>query len=171
MIDYFAANLWQFWSLVVIVCLILELTSGDFFILCFSIGALVTAVFSAFGIGFYGQLIVFVLASLLSLLFVRPRLAKAIHGKRRERLSNADALMGRIGRVSEAIERGGYGRVAIDGDDWKAVSADGEYIPLGQNVRVVGRESIIITVAPTHALPKGRWLDAGNGSRECQPHS
>lgn len=54
--------------------------------------------------------------------------------------------MGRIGRVSEAIEQGGYGRVAIDGDDWKAVSADGSYIPLGQNVRVVGRESIIITV-------------------------
>ena len=88
----------------------------------------------------------FVLASLLSLLFVRPRLVKALHGKRRERPSNADALMGRIGRVSEAIEQGGYGRVAIDGDDWKAVSADGAYIPLGQNVRVVGRESIIITV-------------------------
>ena len=52
MIDYFAANLWQFWSLVVIVCLILELTSGDFFILCFSIGALVTAVVAAFGVGF-----------------------------------------------------------------------------------------------------------------------
>ena len=109
------------------------------------------------------------LASLLSLLFVRPRLAKAIHGKRRERLSNADALMGRIGRVSEAIERGGYGRVAIDGDDWKAVSADGEYIPLGQNVRVVGRESIIITVTPTSVLPMGGSQDTVNGSKECQP--
>ena len=134
MIEYFAANLWQFWALAAIVCVILELTSGDFFILCFAIGALVTAVVSALGVGFYGQLAVFVVASLLSLFFVRPRLAKALHGKRRERLSNADALMGRIGRV------------AIDGDDWKAVSADGEYIPLGQNVRVVGRESIILTV-------------------------
>ena len=83
---------------------------------------------------------------MLSIFFVRPKLAKLLHGKRRERLSNADALMGRIGRVSEAIEQGGYGRVAIDGDDWKAVSADGSYMPLGQNVRVVGRESIIITV-------------------------
>ena len=171
MIDYFAANLWQFWSLVVIICLILELTSGDFFILCFAIGALVTAAFSAFGIGFYGQLAVFVVASLLSLLFVRPRLAKALHGKRRERLSNADALMGRVGRVSEAIEQGGYGRVAIDGDDWKAVSADGSYIPLGQNVRVVGRESIIITVTPTPSLPKGGSQDTGSGSLECQPRS
>ena len=145
MIDYFAANLWQLWALVVIVSLLLELTSGDFFIICFAIGALVTAV-AALGLGFYGQLAVFAVVSVLSIFFIRPRLVKALHGKRRERLSNADALMGRIGRVSEAIEQGGYGRVAIDGDDWKAVSADGGYIPLGQNVRVVGRESIIITV-------------------------
>ena len=146
MVDYFAANLWQLWAFVMVVCLILELTSGDFFIMCFAIGALLTAVAAALGLGFYGQLVVFAVVSVLSIFFIRPRLVKALHGKRRERLSNADALQGRIGRVSEAIEQGGYGRVAIDGDDWKAVSADGSYIPLGQNVRVVGRESIIITV-------------------------
>ena len=105
-----------------------------------------TAIAAALGLGFYGQLAVFVVASVLSIFFVRPKLCKLLHGKRRERPSNADALMGRIGRVSEAIEQDGYGRVAIDGDDWKAVSADGSYMPLGQNVRVVGRESIIITV-------------------------
>mgnify|MGYP000709446179 CR=1 FL=1 len=141
-----AANLWQLWVLITVLCLILELTSGDLFILCFSIGALVTAVISAIGLGFYGQLAVFVVASVLSIFFVRPSLVKRLHGRKKERLSNADALMGRIGRVSEAIEKDGYGRVAIDGDDWKAVSADGSYVPLGQNVRVVGRESIIITV-------------------------
>ena len=107
---------------------------------------IITAVISATGVGFYGQLAVFVIASVLSIFFIRPPLLKRIHGKRRERPSNADALMGRIGRVSEAIEQNGYGRVAIDGDDWKAVSSDGSYIPLGQNVRVVGRESIIIEV-------------------------
>lgn len=146
MIDYFAANLWQLWVLITVLCLIIELTSGDLFVLCFSLGALVTAVISALGLGFYGQLAVFVAASVLSIIFVRPSLVKRLHGRRKERLSNADALIGRTGRVSEAIEKGGYGRVAIDGDDWKAVSVDGSYVPLGQNVRVVGRESIIITV-------------------------
>lgn len=148
MIDYFAANLWQLWALVVIVCLILEITSGDFFILCFSIGALVSAVIAAVGGSFAVQLEIFAVVSVLSLFFIRPRLVKRLHGKRRERLSNADALIGRVGKVSEAIDSNGYGRVAIDGDDWKAVSADGSYVPLGQNVRVVGRESIIITVEP-----------------------
>lgn len=146
MIDYFAANLWQLWALVVIICLILEITSGDFFILCFSIGALFSAVVAALGSGFTVQLEIFAVVSVLSLFFVRPRLVKRLHGNRKERVSNADAIIGRVGKVSEAIESGGYGRVAIDGDDWKAVSADGSYVPLGQNVRIIGRESVIITV-------------------------
>lgn len=146
MIDYFAANLWQMWALLSIICLILELTNGDFYVMCFAIGAVITAVISAVGLGFYGQLFVFAVASVLCIFFVRPFALKYLHGKREDRPSNADALMGRIGRVSEPIEAGGFGRVAIDGDDWKAVSADGSAIEQGQTVCVVGRESIILTV-------------------------
>jgi len=146
MIDYFAANLWQLWALVAIICLILELTNGDFFIMCFSIGAVCAAVSSALGLGFYGGLMVFALCSVLSIFFVRPFALKYLHRNDSGRLSNADALIGRVGRVSEAIPSGGHGRVAIDGDDWKAVSSDGSEIASGERVRVVSRESIIITV-------------------------
>lgn len=146
MIAYFASNLWQLWSLVAIACLIIELTNGDFFIMCFAIGAIVTAVVSVCGVGFYGQLAVFAVCSILCIFFVRPFALKYIHGNKSERLSNADALIERVGTVSQTIEEGGYGRVAIDGDDWKAVSADGTSIEQGAKVRVVGRESIILTV-------------------------
>ena len=61
-------------------------------------------------------------------------------------MSNADAIIGRTGRVSAAIEAGGYGRVAIDGDDWKAQSADGSQVEKDAWVKVIGRDSIIITV-------------------------
>ncbi len=146
MIDYFAANLWQMWALVAIVCLILELTNGDFFIMCFSIGAVCAVVSSALGLGFYGGLLVFAVCSVLCIFFVRPFALRYLHRNDDARVSNADALIGRIGRVSEPVEAGGYGRVAIDGDDWKAVSADGQAIPLNAKVKVIGRESIIITV-------------------------
>ena len=36
LIEYFTNNMWQLWLTISIVCLILEVTSGDFFILCFS---------------------------------------------------------------------------------------------------------------------------------------
>ena len=37
MIDYIMQNLWQMWAVVAVICLILELTAGDFFIICFAI--------------------------------------------------------------------------------------------------------------------------------------
>lgn len=148
MIDYFALHLWQLWALVSFICLILELTNGDFFIMCFAIGGVCAAIASALGVGFYGGLLVFAICSVLSLWLVRPTALKYLHKNADERVSNADALMGRIGRVSETIEAEGYGRVAIDGDDWKAVSANGGRIEKGANVKVVGRDSIIITVEP-----------------------
>ena len=61
-------------------------------------------------------------------------------------MSNADALMGRQGRVVEAVKADAFGRVQIDGDIWKAVTNESQDIPEGANVRVIGRESTIITV-------------------------
>ena len=148
MIDYFASHLWQLWALVSFICLILELTNGDFFIMCFAIGALCSAIASVFGVGFYGGLAIFAVCSVLSLLFIRPSALKYLHRNADERPSNADALIGQAGTVSQDIKAGGFGRVAIDGDDWKAVSADNTAIAKGTRVKVVGRESIIITVEP-----------------------
>ena len=59
MIEYLAANMWQVWAVVSIVCLILELSSGDFFIICFSIGAVFGAVAAAVGMSIYWQLALF----------------------------------------------------------------------------------------------------------------
>ena len=146
MIDYFSENLWQMWALVSVVCLILELTNGDFFILCFAIGAAISAILSACGLSFYAGLTAFAVASVLSIYFVRPTMLKHLHKNEDCRVSNADAIIGRIGRVSQRIEKGGYGRVAIDGDDWKAQSVGGIAIEKGESVKVVSRDSIIITV-------------------------
>ncbi len=146
MIEYFSQNLWQVWAIIAVVSLILELFSGDFFIMCFAIGAAVSLLCALCGLSLTAQIIIFSVASVLSVLFVRPVALKYFHRNDPQRASNADALLGREGRVSQTIVAGGDGRVAIDGDDWKAVSADGSAIAQGTPVRVVGRESIIITV-------------------------
>lgn len=149
MIEYFQSNYWQLWTLIGIICLILELTSGDFFIMCFSIGAFVTAVASAFDPSFTVQIIVFAVASVLCLLFVRPLALKYFHRKDSNRPSNVDAMVGRRGVVTDSIPAGGYGRVKIDGDSWKACGAHDMSIDKSTRVEVVAIDSLIITVVPS----------------------
>ena len=144
MIDYFLSHMWQVWAIIAVLCLILELSSGDFFIICFSIGAVFAVIGAAVGLNAYWQLAVFALFSLLSVLFVRPLALRYLHKNDPNKPSNADALLGRTGRVTEAIKSGSSGYIQIDGDLWKAVSQTD--IPVGSTVRVIGRESTIVTV-------------------------
>ena len=145
MIEYFADHMWQLWTVVAVVCLILELMNGDFFIMCFAIGACGSAIVSPFA-NIYIQLVVFVVVTALSIFQIRPFALRYLHKADEERVSNGDALIGQIGQVSETIKANGYGRVAIGGDDWKAVASEDSDILVGTRVRVVSRESIIITV-------------------------
>lgn len=146
MIDYLASNLWQTWAVVAVVCLILELTAGDFFIICFSIGAAFAAIGAGIGLSIYVQLALFALFTLICLFWVRPFAKRYLHKGEDRRISNADALLGREGRVVETIKAGGYGRVQIDGDIWKAKTSGTADIAEGTTVTVTDRESTIITV-------------------------
>ncbi|WP_028908838.1 NfeD family protein [Prevotella sp. AGR2160] len=146
MIDYISANLWLLWCVVTFVCLILELTSGDFFVTCFAIGGLVAIVSAVIGLPFWLQVLIWAAFSVLSIKLIRPRLLKALHKGGDHRVSNADALIGRVGTVIEEIRPGGSGYVQVDGDQWKAVSDDPEPIHKGEKVKIVSRESIIVKV-------------------------
>ena len=64
-------------------CLILEMSSGDFFITCFGIGALCALVASVLCAPFWLQVIVFALFSVLSIYFLRPRLVTLLHRSER----------------------------------------------------------------------------------------
>ena len=146
MIEYLLANMWQIWAVIAIVCLILELSSGDFFIICFSIGAVFAIIGAVCDLSVYWQIFIFAIFSLLSVLFVRPVALRWLHKNEPNKPSNADALIGRTGKVTETIPAGDNGYVQIDGDLWKAVSNSDTEIAVGTTVRVIGRESTIITV-------------------------
>ena len=145
MIDYIVGNLWIVWAILMFGCLILELSSGDFFVTCFAIGALV-ALGASFVMPFWAQVLVWAVCSVLSIRLIRPKLLHHLHSTGEERLSNADALVGRIGIVIEPIHEGSTGYVKVDGDEWKAVSNASETIEKGSKVEIVGRDSIIVTV-------------------------
>ena len=71
MIEFFTTNLWLIWVIISIVCLILKLSSGDCFILCFAIGAAASAIVAGCGASLTWQVIVFAVVSALSLLLLQ----------------------------------------------------------------------------------------------------
>ncbi len=147
MIEYFQANLWLLWILVSVIFLILELTSGDFFFMSFAFGAIAATITSLFGTGFVAQLVVWMIFSVAFLVWVRPVALKYFHRADKNIKTNIDALVGREGTVVEAIEPGKCGYVAVDGDSWRAVSREtGSTIEVGENVKIVARKSLIVTV-------------------------
>ena len=146
MVEYLLENMWQVWAVVAVVCLILELSSGDFFIICFSIGAVFAIIGAALGLNIYWQIALFAVFAAIAIFTVRPVALRYLHKNDPHRVSNADALIGRTGRVTEPIVAGGHGYVQIDGDLWKAVSQADSEIAIGTTVRVVKRESTIVTV-------------------------
>lgn len=129
---------WIIWIAAGCVLGVGEMHTGGFFLAPFAFGAFVAAVVSLAGAGTALAVPVFLLASLLALLTLRPvarrhrRLPPAIR-------TGAAALVGRDATVLERIaNREGVGCVRIDGEVWTARSYDDdEVIDAGEQVQVV----------------------------------
>ena len=139
--------MWLLWLTVSLLGLVIELSNGDLYVICFSIGALVSMLLAMTDSPLWLQVLVWAIASVLCIIFIRPSMLRRLHD-RKERQSNADALVGQEGRVIKAIPADGYGYVKIAGDEWRSLSADGTPIPEGTAVVVIKRESIVLTVSP-----------------------
>jgi len=140
-------EIYQLWLTAAIILVIVEICTASFGSICFAIGAGFSALVAGLGGGVVWQILVFFAVSLLTFIFLRPVVIRWLEGKSKEVKTNADALIGRKGIVSERIDASQHlGRVAIDGDDWKAVSIDGSFIEKGTSVEIVNRDSLILTV-------------------------
>src|SRR5438093_664423 len=82
-----------------------------------------------------------------SLVAVRPFLLKHIHSESHGVRTNVDALIGRIGTVSERIDPAtGKGRVLVEGEDWRGASLMDTPIDVGDRVMVVRVEGTTLFV-------------------------
>ena len=140
-------QLYQIWLIIAILLVIFEICSATFGAICFAIGAGLAALGAGLGLNTTWQIVVFAVVSLLTFIFLRPVVIRFLDKKSKDVKTNADALIGRKAVVSERIDGAQHtGRVAVDGDDWKAVSTDGSVIEKGAEVEIINRDSIILTV-------------------------
>ncbi len=140
---------YHYWLIASAFLILLELVTAGFGVICFAIGTLVATLLAYLGLGLEYQITAFIVGSILALIFVRPFALKWLNKNKKEQVkTNADAIIGRKAVVTEDIDRAaGTGRVRIDGDDWKAVSATDAVIKKGTEVKVIDRESLIIKVS------------------------
>ena len=138
-------EIWQIWLAIALALVIIEIITVGFAALCLAIGAVGAAVASCFTDSLVWQITVFAVFTLISFIYVF--MLKFLSRKKDSPKSGVEALIGRTAIVEEDIvAETNSGRVAIDGDRWKAVSEDGNNIMKGEKVVVLKVDSIILTV-------------------------
>ena len=137
---------WHWWMYAAVLFFIIEVFTPGFIVACLGLGSLLAAITAYMGYNIDAQFIAFSASTLISLFLIRPLLYKK--GEKQDKIkTNTEALIGRIGSVSETIHNTSKsGRVLIDGDQWKALSNNNEIIELNDQVEVISINSTIITV-------------------------
>ncbi|MDR1793131.1 MAG: NfeD family protein [Bacteroidales bacterium] len=140
-------QVWHLWLIVAVILVIIEVCTFTFVFLCFSVGCVAGAIVAGCGAGFGYQALAFAVITFGSFFIVRPLLLKTAFRKTDNVKTNADALVGCIGRVDETIDyQQNTGRVIVYGDNWKAVSENDEKIEKGEKIQVVRVDSTILVV-------------------------
>ncbi len=140
------------WFLVGLVLLLAELVTPGFVVIFFGIGAWVTALFVALDVTptFDAQLITFMAASVVSLLFFRKKGKELFEGRKSGGYGADDSIDSIVGEKAVVVEpispRASGGKVEYNGSHWEA-DAD-VAIAKGATVTIVERRNLTLIVKP-----------------------
>ena len=115
------------WLGLVVILLLTEALTMGLTTIWFAGGALLAFVVALCGGPVPLQIGVFIVVSMLMLIFTRPAATKFMNQKIEK--TNVDSMVGKTGVVTEAIHNlQGVGRVEVNGVDWTARTADEQQI-------------------------------------------
>ncbi len=141
-------EIWHYWIIAAILFFLMEIFIPSFLMASIGIGCILAFIGAVFKVPLSIQIILFIIGTMAGIMSIRPLMKKYAYSKKAVK-TNAGGLVGRIGKVKEEInEAENTGCVAIDGDLWKSTSLKNEIIKVGEKVRVVNIDSIILTVEP-----------------------
>ena len=129
------------WLFLFVVFAVLELISLGLTCIWFAVGALAGCITALITDNWIIQSIVFIIVTVVVLIFFRPIAVKYINKKAEK--TNVDSLIGKKVRVLEDIDNlNAKGQVSIDGMEWTARSEDGSEIKKDALVEVVAIEGV-----------------------------
>lgn len=135
------------WMALAIILFLAELLTLGVFLLFFALGAFTTAVAVYFvPLTTNLQIVLFLLVSVVSLLFLRAKIQSILYRKKKTVPSeNVADVVGRQGEVVEAILPPAQGKVSLHGTFWAASSQ--QKLNIGDIITVIGRDNLTLVVA------------------------
>jgi membrane protein implicated in regulation of membrane protease activity len=138
------------WLIIALVFFVIEISVPSFGFVFAGFSAILAAIPAYFDARWEVQAVVFAVSLMAGLTLLRPRLLKRYEG-RQGMPSRTDALMGRKGIVTQAIEHvQGSGRVLVEEQDWSARSK--EFLAVGTPIEVIGADGIVLNVRKIGAV-------------------
>lgn len=147
--DFGAPSTWRLiWLAAMVIFALGEIAmAGSFFLAPFAFGALVAALCAFAGVSVGMQWFVFVVASAVSFLAMRP-LAHRLDQRTQTAGIGANRLIGREALVTQEIGSTS-GMVRLDGEQWRAEAADGGGIAVDQSVEITEVRGTRVVVVPS----------------------
>lgn len=130
--------------IIAIAAVVIEIFAPTMFCINFAIAGVLTALISIFWGNLSSTLVIFIVLSILSLLFIKPILVKVL-----QKDTKADFEGQYYGKIVKCIENitQTQGAVTIYDERWEArLKDESEEIPVGADVKIVGNDSLILFV-------------------------
>lgn len=140
----FSAIFW-IWLSAGVIFLILEALTPAVFFICFTVGAVASAIFAYFNpTEYYWQIGIFVLVSILLIPFTRRFARRLSPGVTQG--ANVDRMIGGIAVVTRGIGADSLGQVRFESEHWQASSA--QPVNEGSRVKILAVRGTRVDVEP-----------------------
>ena len=134
------------WLIVLVVCLVVEISTLGLTSIWFAGGALLALLITMIGGPLWLQVLVFLVTSIVLLIFTRPIAAKYFN-KNREK-TNVNSKIGKQAIVTVTIDNlKGEGQIVTEGMEWTARSLDSTIIEEGSVVTIEKIEGVKAVVS------------------------
>lgn len=133
-----------FWTIVLVIAVIIEAITVDLVSIWFGIGAIVALIVEMAGGSELIQGILFAVISVLCIIVTRPLAKKYLRGNIVK--TNLDRVIGKHCLVTETITPDNKGEVKVMGTLWSATSLNNAFIQAGEYAEVVAIEGAHVVV-------------------------
>lgn len=127
-------EIWMIWIAVGILCMIIEIFTPTFLFMSFGIGAILTGMLSILIDPVPIQVLLFAIITFIVFINLR-KMSKKLISESSEK-TNIDALVGKMGIVTQEIPQDGKGYVKIGGEEWSAITKTNDKIETSSKVMV-----------------------------------